>query len=57
MNRASTFVSIDLARELRALLADDRRALGARGRAFAEREHAWERAFDRLFAVYASLVR
>ncbi|MBV9880822.1 MAG: glycosyltransferase [Gemmatirosa sp.] len=34
---------------------DARRSLGMRGRAHAEREHAWEHVLDRLFALYAEV--
>jgi alpha-1,6-mannosyltransferase len=39
-----------------ALRRDDLHCLGLHGRAYAEREHAWSRTFDRLFAVYRDLV-
>ncbi|MBI3791823.1 MAG: glycosyltransferase [Gemmatimonadetes bacterium] len=48
----SAGVAASLADELLALLGDDLAALGARGRAYAEREHDWAHVFDRLFAVY-----
>lgn len=38
------------------LLDEDRAALGARARAFIERHHAWEVAFDRIFAVYDDVI-
>jgi alpha-1,6-mannosyltransferase len=38
-----------------ALQRDDLHCLGLLGRAYAEREHAWSRTFDRLFAVYRDL--
>ncbi|MDE3152314.1 MAG: glycosyltransferase [Gemmatimonadota bacterium] len=44
-----------LAGELLALLSADLRALGARGRQYAEREHAWTHTLDRLFAVYRAV--
>jgi alpha-1,6-mannosyltransferase len=37
------------------LLHSDLAAHGARARAFAEREHAWDSVFDRVFALYSSL--
>jgi alpha-1,6-mannosyltransferase len=40
-----------------ALLGADLRHLGATGRAFAEAHHSWPRVFDRLFEVYAGIVR
>ncbi|MCU0649883.1 MAG: glycosyltransferase [Gemmatimonadaceae bacterium] len=40
-----------------ALARQDLAALGRVGRAYAEREHAWERVFDRLFALYAEVAR
>ncbi len=49
--------SDSLAEELLALLADDLPLLGARGRAYAEREHEWAHVFDRLFAVYRDVLR
>jgi alpha-1,6-mannosyltransferase len=39
------------------LLQSDLTLLGHRGRAYAEREHAWEVVFDRIFDVYADIVR
>lgn len=39
------------------MLASDLSAPGARGRAFAEREHGWDRVFDALFDLYASVSR
>jgi len=41
-----------LAEEAITLLAAGREAIGARGRAYAEAEHDWDRVFDRLFEVY-----
>jgi len=50
--------SVDaLAESAIALLRADLPALGVRGRAYAEREHAWDVAFDRIFAIYARLGR
>ena len=46
-----------LAEEAVALLALDAAALGARGRAYCEREHAWPHVFDRLFAVYRDVLK
>jgi len=40
---------------IQALRRDDLHCLGLLGRAYAEREHAWSRTFDRLFAVYRDL--
>lgn len=45
-----------LAEGVRALLREDLPALGARGRAYAEREHAWDHVFDRIFAVYRDVL-
>lgn len=39
-----------------ALLARDRADLGRRGRAYAEREHAWATVFDRIFTVYRQVI-
>jgi alpha-1,6-mannosyltransferase len=38
-----------------ALRRDDLHCLGLLGRSYAEREHAWSRTFDRLFAVYEGI--
>jgi hypothetical protein len=38
------------------LFQQDLVALGARGRAYAEAEHSWSTVFDRLFAVYRSVL-
>ncbi len=46
-----------LAEEAVALLGQDLAALGAAGRAFAEREHDWRVVFDRLVATYREVVR
>jgi alpha-1,6-mannosyltransferase len=46
-----------LAEEAVTLLHSDLAALGARGRAFAERDHSWESVFDRIFALYDSVAR
>lgn len=48
------FVAAALA--LAALSAGERAGLGALGRADAEREHAWERVFERLFDVYRAVL-
>jgi alpha-1,6-mannosyltransferase len=40
-----------------AMLQDDLRALGARGRAYAEAHHGWDGVFDRLFEVYRRVLR
>ena len=45
-----------LAEEATALLQHSLHELGARGRAFAEREHSWTSVFDRLFDVYRSVL-
>lgn len=39
------------------LLRMDLAALGAKGRAYAEKEHSWESVFDRIFALYETVVR
>ena len=39
-----------------ALLGGDLAELGRRGRTYAEREHEWSAVFDRIFAVYRSLL-
>ena len=39
------------------LFAADLVALGARGRAHAEAHHAWDSVFDRIFALYGTVVR
>lgn len=54
------FVSGDsgsLAEEAVRLLRSDLAALGAKGRAYAERDHSWESVFDRIFALYDSVAR
>jgi alpha-1,6-mannosyltransferase len=38
------------------LLRSDLRLLGARGRAYAEREHSWTRVFDRIFGIYRRII-
>ncbi len=45
-----------LAAEAIALFAEDLPALGSRGRAYAESEHAWDTVFARLFAVYRDVL-
>jgi len=45
-----------LTEEAVALLQADLVGLGLRGRHYAEREHAWDTVFDRLMAVYRSVV-
>ena len=45
-----------LAEEAVTLLRSDLAALGARGRSYAERDHSWESVFDRIFALYATVV-
>lgn len=44
-----------LAEEVSAMLRLDLPALGAKGRAHAEREHSWTGTFDRLFTVYREI--
>lgn len=46
-----------LAHEAVQLFQQDLAMLGARGRAYAEAEHSWSTVFDRLFAVYRSVLR
>ncbi len=46
-----------LAAEAIALFGDDLEALGRLGRAYAESKHGWDTVFDRLFAVYRSVLR
>jgi alpha-1,6-mannosyltransferase len=38
------------------LLGGDLRMLGARGRAYAEREHNWTGVFDRIFGIYRRII-
>ncbi|MFN9576766.1 MAG: glycosyltransferase [Gemmatimonadota bacterium] len=45
-----------LAEGVRQMVQADLAALGARGRAYAEREHAWSTVFDRIVAVYRDVV-
>lgn len=45
-----------LAEGVRGLLREDLPALGARGRAYAEAEHAWDHVFARIFAVYRDVL-
>lgn len=45
-----------LAEEAVALLRSDLAALGAKGRAYAEQDHSWESVFDRIFALYDTVV-
>jgi len=45
-----------LAEEAVQLFQQDLVALGVRGRAYAEAEHSWSTVFDRLFAVYRSVL-
>jgi glycosyltransferase involved in cell wall biosynthesis len=45
-----------LADALRTLIQQDLPALGMKGRAYAEREHAWSHVFDRIFAVYRDVL-
>jgi alpha-1,6-mannosyltransferase len=54
------FVSTEprsLAEEAIALLRADLPALGAKGRAYAEKDHAWESVFARIFALYGEVAR
>lgn len=46
-----------LAEEAVALLRSDLTASGAKGRGYAEQHHAWESVFDRIFALYDTVVR
>jgi alpha-1,6-mannosyltransferase len=39
------------------LLRSDLGALGVKGRAYAEHDHAWESVFDRIFALYRTVAR
>ena len=45
-----------LAEGVRHMLQADLAALGARGRAYVEREHAWSHVFDRIVAVYRDVL-
>jgi glycosyltransferase involved in cell wall biosynthesis len=38
------------------LLGGDLRALGHRGRVYAEREHNWTTVFDRIFGIYRRII-
>ena len=38
------------------LFRSDLTALGAKGRAYAEKDHSWESVFDRIFALYRTVV-
>ena len=49
-------VAASLTEQAIALLSDNLAELGRRGRTFAEREHSWTSVFDRLFAVYSSVI-
>jgi alpha-1,6-mannosyltransferase len=54
------FVSGDsgsLAEEAVRLFRCDLAALGAKGRAYAEKDHSWESVFDRIFALYDTIAR
>ncbi len=53
--RFVTATPASVAEQLVALFARDLRGLGARGRAYCEREHGWARVLDRLFAVHDGL--
>jgi alpha-1,6-mannosyltransferase len=46
-----------LAEEAIALLRADLPSLGAKGRAYAEKDHSWESVFDRIFALYDEVVK
>ncbi|MCU0625379.1 MAG: glycosyltransferase [Gemmatimonadaceae bacterium] len=46
-----------LAEQLVALLREDHATHSVRARAFAEREHAWDHVFDRIFALYERVRR
>ena len=46
-----------LAAEAALLFSDDLALMGRYGRAYAEREHAWDTVFDRLFDVYREVLR
>lgn len=46
----------DAARALLEVLGHDPRILGARGRAYAEREHGWSTVLDRLFDTYREVL-
>jgi alpha-1,6-mannosyltransferase len=45
-----------LAEVTTALLRDDLRSLGGRGRAYVEAHHRWDAVFDRLFAIYREVL-
>jgi len=45
-----------LVRGVESMIDADRVALGRRARAHAEREHSWDRVFDRIFGVYQGLL-
>lgn len=45
-----------LAEQAIALFRSDLAALGVKGRAYAEQDHSWESVFDRIFALYDSVV-
>lgn len=47
----------DLAEEVTGMLQSDLPALGALGRAHAEKEHSWRGTFDKLFNVYRDLAK
>ena len=49
-------VSASVAEQAIALFTSDLHELGARGRAYAEREHSWTYVFDRLFQVYRDVL-
>ncbi|MGK2934165.1 MAG: glycosyltransferase [Gemmatimonadaceae bacterium] len=49
-------VPASLANGVRAMLTEDLVKLGLQGRAYAEREHSWTVAFDRIFAVYLRVI-
>jgi alpha-1,6-mannosyltransferase len=49
--------SRSLAEEAVLLLRSDLASLGAKGRAYAEKDHSWESVFDRIFALYDAVAK
>jgi alpha-1,6-mannosyltransferase len=49
--------SDSLAEEAIALFHSDLALLGGRGRAYAEADHSWDSVFDRIFALYETVIR
>jgi alpha-1,6-mannosyltransferase len=49
--------SRSLAEEAVTLLQSDLVALGAKGRAYAEKDHSWETVFDRIFELYDTVAK